>query len=256
MEANPVVDDDTFDTTNTRDEQIELYVLGLLDERETAAVERLFREDPAARQRARELREVVSVLVLDVEPMEPPSGLRARILDAARADLTPESVEPAPALPAPVSLAERRQRNLTRWTPWLLAAALALALVSSLVWNAQLRSDLDAPPETVTFAVAGSGPAEGVAGTFVSLGDDDGAVLNLAGLAALPPDRAYQVWLIADGDPEPNVTFVPNAAGVATVSVPGEIDDYRIMAITVEQTGGSPVPTTDPIITSDLTQTT
>lgn len=251
MEANPVADG-TNDMIDARDEQLELYVLGLLDERETAAVERLLREDPAARQRARELRDVVSVLAFDAEPIEPSPDLKARIMDAARADLAPETLAPAP----PIALAERRQRNRARWTPWLVAAALALALAASLVWNAQLRSDLDDQPETATYAVAGSGPAEGVGGLLIVVGDDDDAILNLAGLSELPPDRAYQVWLIADGAPVPNVTFVPSATGTATVTVPGEIADYSILAITIEPLAGSLAPTTDPIITSDLTQAT
>lgn len=244
----------TIEPLDDRDEQLELYALGLLDENETAAVEQLLREDPAARQRARELREVVSVLAFDADPVEPSPGLKARILDAARADLPSTDVEPDPA--PPISLAERRERGITRWTPWLVAAALAVALATSLIWNSQLRSDLDAQPDTTTFAVAGSGPAENVAGTLVVVGDHDNGILFLAGLEELPSDRAYQVWLIADGDPVPNVTFLPNQEGIATVDVPGEISEYRILAITVEPLAGSQAPTTEPIITSDLTQTT
>lgn len=257
---------DTIEPLDDRDEQLELYALGLLDERETAAVERLLREDPAARQRARELREVVSVLAFDADPVEPSPGLRARILDAARADMAPETAErepepvPAPATvqePAPpISLAERRDGSMARWTPWLVAAALAVALATSLIWNSQLRSELDSQPDTATFAVAGSGPAENVAGTLVVVGDHDSGILFLAGLEELPADRAYQVWLIDDGDPVPNVTFLPNQEGVATVSVSGEISEYRVLAITVEPLAGSPAPTTEPIITSDLTSTT
>lgn len=254
----------TIEPLDDRDEQLELYALGLLDERETTEVERLLREDPAARQRARELREVVSVLAFDADPVEPSPGLRARILDAARADLAPETVErepapvpaPTPAPAPPISLAERRDRGVARWTPWLVAAALAVALATSLIWNSQLRSELDSQPGTATFAVAGSGPAENVAGTLVVVGDHDSGILFLAGLEELPADRAYQIWLIDDGDPVPNVTFLPNQEGLATVSVSGEISDYRVLAITVEPLAGSPAPTTEPIITSDLTQTT
>jgi anti-sigma-K factor RskA len=247
MKADHVADG-TNDTTDARDEQLELYILGLLDERETVAIERILRDDPAARQRARELREVVSVMAFDVDPVEPSPGLKARILEAARADLTAEPVTPS----QPVMLAERRDRGVTRWMSWLVAAALALALVASLIWNAQLRSDLNGQPEPATYAIAGSGPAAGVAGSLIVVGNDD-SILNLAGLSALPPDRAYQVWLIADGAPVPNVTFLPNAAGVATVTIPGRISDYRTLAITVEPQTGSLAPTTDPIITSDLT---
>lgn len=251
MRAEPVADG-TNQTFDDRDEQIELYVLGLLDDGETETVERLLREDPAARQRARDLRDVVSSLAFDVEPVEPSPALKARILEAARADLAPEPAPPAP----PISLAERRDRGAARWTPWLVAAVLALALAASLVWNAQLRSDLDDQSETATYAVAGSGPAEGVAGTLIVVGDEEEAILNLAGLSTLPSDRTYQVWLIDDGAPVPNVTFVPTATGTATVIVPGKIDDYSVLAITVEPLTGSLAPTTDPIITSDLTQAT
>lgn len=250
MRAKPVADD-TNDTFDAREEQIELYVLGLLDASETVAVERLLREDAAARRRVRELRDAVSSLVYSVEPVEPSPGLKARIMEAARADLTPE---PAPASP-PISLVERRDRGAAGWTPWLVAAALALALTASLVWNAQLRSELGATPEIATYAVAGAGPAEDVAGALIVVDDDD-AVLTLAGLASLPPDRAYQVWLIDDGAPVPNVTFVPNESGVVTISIPGELGGYSLLAVTVEPQSGSLAPTTDPIITSDLTRAT
>jgi anti-sigma-K factor RskA len=239
--------DGTNDATDVRDEQLELYVLGLLDEGESAAVERLLRDDPDARRRTHELRDVLATLAIDVEPIEPSPALKARILDAARADIAPTTVPP------PVSLSERRRPERASWAPWLVAAALAIALAASLFWNAQLRSDLNDAPETATYAVAGTGPAAGVAGSLVVIEDRDEAILNLAGLSSLPADRAYQVWLIADGAPVPNVTFTPNAAGVATVTVPGQIADYRTLAITVEPLAGSAAPTTEPIITGDLT---
>jgi anti-sigma-K factor RskA len=247
MRAVPVADG-TNDTIDARDEQLELYVLGLLDEGETAAVERLLRDDPAARLRARELRAVFATLAFDAEPIEPSPTLKGRILDAARAEVAPV------AAPPPVVLAERRRSNRTGWAPWLVAAVLAIALAASLLWNAQLRSDLNDAPETATFAVSGTGPAAGVAGSLVVIEGQDEAILNLAGLSTLPADRAYQVWLIADGAPVPNVTFTPDAAGVATVTVPGQIADYRTLAITVEPLAGSAAPTTEPIIIGDLTQ--
>jgi anti-sigma-K factor RskA len=248
------VADDANGTIDARDEQIELYVLGLLDDGETAAVERLLREDPAARRRVRELRDVVSALAYSVEPVEPSPDLKSRIMAAAHADLTPEPAPPAP----PISLADRREqreRGIARFTPWLVAAILAFALVASLAWNLELRSELDDEFETTTYTVVGSGPAESVAGALVVV-DEDTAVLNLVDLQPLPPDRTYQVWLIHNGTPVPNVLFVPNEDGIATVTIPGELDNYSTLAITVEPQTGSMAPTTNPIITSDLTQAT
>jgi anti-sigma-K factor RskA len=246
------VTDGAARTTDNRDEQIELYVLGLLDDGEAAAVEQLLRDDPTARQQARELRGALSTLALHIEPLTPPPGLKARILDAARAERSPQAVESSSG---PILLAERRERRLSRLAPWAAAAVLALALAASLVWNVQLRSDLDERPEIATYAVAGSGAAEDVSGELV-VSDVTGAVLRLDGLIPLEPDRAYQIWLIGDGDPIPNVTFVPDANGAANVAVSGEIDGYAVLAVTIEPLGGSLAPTTEPIITSDLTEAT
>jgi anti-sigma-K factor RskA len=243
---------------NQLDEQLELYVLNLLDDDELRDVERRLGQDPVARERVRELRGTSAMLALTVEPVEASPGLKARILTAARADLDTERRTAAPPVPAaPIDIAERRAaRAATRWIPWAVAAVLAIALAGSLVWNSLLRSELDDRPEFTSHAVAGSGPAAGVSGEVLVAGDQPAALLSLSGVAAPASGRVYQVWLIDEGAPVPSVTFVPDAAGNARVVVPGDVEQYSLLAVTDEPFGGSAAPTTEPFITSDLTQST
>jgi anti-sigma-K factor RskA len=243
--------------------QLELYVLNLLDDDETAAIEQRIADEPAVRERVRELRGAASLLALDLEPIEPSPALKDRILAAARADLdssspepgTPASMPAAEPAPPPVSIADvRRSRGMVQWIPWSVAAVLAIALIGSLLWNASLRSDLDERSTAIAHAVQTSGTASGASGEVVVLDSDGVALLTLSDLPALEPGKVYQVWLIADADsaPQPNVTFMPTNQGFANVAVAGSVGDYGILAVTIEPNGGSTAPTSDPLITSEL----
>jgi hypothetical protein len=62
--------------------------------------------------------------------------------------------------------------------------------------------------------------------------------------------RVYQVWLKHPGrPPEPtNALFSTRADGTASVDVPGSLDGVEAVLVTNEPEGGSPAPTTDPVI--------
>ena len=238
---------------------LELYALDLLDGAERADVERLLAADEHAREQVRHLRSVAAALALEIEPMEASPGLKARILDAARADLDVErAFGDAKPPPAPVSIASARarRRSARDWAGWSVAAVLAVALIGSLVWNAQLRNDRDNPPPAVAYGVTTSGNAVGASGAVVVVGERalaQSALLTLSNLPALERGKVYQVWLIA-GAPEPNVTFTPDKTGYAEVAVPGQIADYTTLAVTIEPSGGSAAPTTEPVIVSTISE--
>lgn len=245
------------------DELLELYALDLLGEVETVEVERRLETDSAARERLRELRGVTAMLALELEPVEAAPDLKQRILQAARADIeqraAPLVVSTRPAAsPEPISLgharAERVQR--TAWPSrlgWAVAAVMALALAGSLSWNLQLRDELRDRPETIIFAVRGSEDAVGVRGEVLVIGDEGDTIVKLTGLPELERGKVYQVWLIADDTPAPDVTFVRDNSGLASVGVAGNVAAFDTLAITVEPVGGSSAPTSPPIIFSDLT---
>lgn len=267
-----MTDDVRLHDEGDEQEQLELYVLNLLDDDEMAATERLIAADPVARDRVRQLRAAASLLAHDLEPMAPAPSVKNRLMAAARADLAlGSSVSPAPFLndtsglvsrpessSEPILLADaRNSREMSsgsRWTPWAIAAILTIALAGSLLWNANLRGELDERIAATAHEVETSGNAASANGEVVVLDDDGVALLTLSGLPTLELGQVYQVWLIADGDPQPNVTFSPSNQGFANVAITGPVVDYRILAVTVEPDGGSATPTTEPTIISELTE--
>jgi anti-sigma-K factor RskA len=245
------------------DDLLELYALDLLDDAETERVERLLESDPAARERLRELRGVTAMLAFDLEPVQASPELKERILAAARADLADAAAlgspqAPGAVAPAPIALDDARAARARSggWSSrlaWAVAAVLAVALVGSLAWNMRLRDELADRPQTVTFAVTGSDEAVGVQGEVLVIGDDGETILKLSGLPPLERGQVYQVWLIEGDTPQPNVTFVGDNSGLASVGVVGSSTNSDLLGITIEPTGGSETPTTPVIIVSDLT---
>lgn len=82
------------------------------------------------------------------------------------------------------------------------------------------------------------------------------SVLVSENLPALPDDKSYQVWVIGpEGKPQSAGVFNRDKEqpSVVELSPPGNLDQYKRMAITVEPRGGSPGgPTTRPVSTGNL----
>jgi hypothetical protein len=80
------------------------------------------------------------------------------------------------------------------------------------------------------------------------------ARLVVAGMAAPPKGRIYQVWLDHPGDgraPQPTaVLFSVNKHGNASVDVPGDLRHVSAVLVTDEPDGGSQVPSSRPVITA------
>ncbi|MFD6396901.1 anti-sigma factor domain-containing protein [Nocardia sp. NPDC060249] len=68
------------------------------------------------------------------------------------------------------------------------------------------------------------------------------AAVSFQDMPALPADRAYQLWLIRAGTPK-SVAVMDGPASVVTA-----VDVADTLAVTVEPAGGSPGPTTSPIV--------
>ncbi|MBA2644448.1 MAG: anti-sigma factor, partial [Solirubrobacterales bacterium] len=65
-----------------------------------------------------------------------------------------------------------------------------------------------------------------------------------------PRGRVYQVWVKRPNlDPEPTSTlFAPRADGSAAAAVPGSLEGMEAVLVTHEPAGGSPRPTSQPIL--------
>ena len=85
---------------------------------------------------------------------------------------------------------------------------------------------------------------------FVAQGSGE-ALFSASGLPALPSNRTYQLWFIADGQPMSAGTFDVGPGGAGRVLVEAALPDGGIVwAVTVEPAGGVPQPTGEMVLKS------
>jgi anti-sigma-K factor RskA len=174
-----------------------------------------------------------------------------------------------------ISSVPPRRSKWATFTPWAIAAALAIAcsilgyrvsslndaldgesrLVSNLAAKAshaqQVLEVLNAPDaQRVTLTTSKTPPAP--TAHTVYLADRGALVMEASHLQPVPAGKAYELWVIpADGAPIPAGTFRPNAEGYASVVLPRIPSGVpaKAFGITVENASGSATPTL-PIVLS------
>ena len=196
----------------------------------------------------------VALRLSDIAPERTPSaGLRDRILaipsvPAVAAEAPPPST-PVRVLSAPVEDSDAvllptpiRASRL----PYGLAATFAAIAVFFGAWTGILLTGGDPEGESRLVASTSEGGIEASA-TFIE--EEQVALVRFSGLAPLSEDRDYQLWAIAPGESPIPAGIVNVESGAVVASVPGSFEDGWTFAITIEPAGGSPAPTTAPIIT-------
>jgi anti-sigma-K factor RskA len=230
------------------DDLKEAYALGALSEEERREVEDYLGTHPELRAEVDDLRSVANLLALTPQEYEPSPKLRRDLL--SRISSSPGTT-PA-AAPSP------RRAGLWRlFGPGGLAAAAVLALVTvgMFVWNAALQNENQTLQGELqgqqTYALEGTGAAQGVQGEVVRLGDER-AMLIAEDLPSPPEGETYEAWILREDVPEPAGLFEPDDAGVAAAPIEGSIEDADAVAVTVEPSGGSSSPTSDPLMTASF----
>jgi len=179
--------------------------------------------------------------------LTPPADLREKIFAA----LPPQDAQ------APISLSERREhkrRSMPRYG-WLAAAAAAVVLaavptavavnqhqraVTAESENNELLSVLDGEQVKVVNAQMAEGQ-----GAMTLLASSSGTVVLGHDLPAMDQEHDYQLWTIAEGGSPVPSDVVPH--GDWSAQLPA-IEEGTTIALTVEPTGGSTAPTTDPVM--------
>ena len=246
------------------DELIDLYALGALEPHEQAAVDEHLDECLRCREQLEEAKRLVLLLAYTPDQHEPPPQLRGRVMRRVQ---HLQRVERAPSdswwkrlfsggITAP------------RLSPGLALAFSALLLAVGL-WAVQLQRQVSSlhaelahqqalievltQPNTqlVTFA-----PETGVDGQVRLLVSPEGTSAYLVSrqLQPLPPDRTYQLWLIANDQPVSAGTFDVDQQGIALLRVQADrpLAEYDLAGITIEPEGGSAQPTMAPILVSPI----
>jgi anti-sigma-K factor RskA len=226
----------------------EAYALGALSEEERQEVEDYLGTHPELRAEVDDLRSVANLLALAPQEYEPSPKLRRDLLNRISSSPgTAPTADPSP-----------RQGGLWRlFGPGGLAAAAVLTLVTvgMFIWNAALQEENQTLQGELqgqqTYALEGTGAAQGVQGEVVRLGDER-AVLVAETLPSPPEGETYEAWILREDVPEPAGLFEPDDAGVAAAPIEGSIEDADAVAVTVEPSRGSPSPTSDPLMTANI----
>ena len=234
------------------------YVLGALAEQERREFEEYLAAHPERQAEVDELEAVAGLLALAPPEQEPPPELRRRIMGVVEAEASPEAGRPR---------AERPSRLARVWE--LLGArnlalgAAAVLVVGLFSWGTLLRAeiqDLQGRVQSLQSQVQGgpqmielegTGAKQGAQAKLVTL-EGDRAVLMVEDMPPLPEGKTYQIWVIGnDGAPEPSGLFEPGGDALAAV-VEHPVERTDTVAVTVEPEGGSPKPTSDPMLVAEV----
>jgi len=239
-------------------EDLALYALDALTGEDRVKLAQHLATCASCRLELEQLRGDTALLALSAAGPRPPQRARQRLLDAVARE--PRTVIARPNAPR------------LAWWGWLGWAATAAVLVFALsLWreNLTLQSTLasagfqaaesarqldelrkiaapiiEPEAQRVTLVAAKAPPQP--QGKAFYLKNRSSLVFLANNMPALPPQKAYELWLIpTNGDPIPAGVFKPDSHGSATVVNPPlpAGAEAKAFAITVENEAGSPKPT-------------
>ena len=113
--------------------------------------------------------------------------------------------------------------------------------------SSEVAEVLAAPDATIVSSDDGDAVARVVASP--SRGE---AVFVAHGLESAPRDRTYELWVIDVDGAVPAGLFDPDEDGRVTRVMTGDMARAQAIGVTVEPAGGSPEPTSEPIMVMDL----
>jgi anti-sigma-K factor RskA len=211
------------------------YALGALDDEEHAEVEDYVLHDTDARAELHQLEHAVAWLGhASPRPSE-------AAWDTVRAEMDRDLAGDASVAPV-VDLATRRSRAGWRRIT-AIAAAVALVVVAGIATLSVFSSDSGSPTTTVALAAP-----DGRVAVTAHLHEDGTGTIVTSSLPTAPAGHEYQLWAL------PDQQLTMHSAGLLGadpaghhISVPAHT---QRIAISVEPTGGSHAPTTQPVAIS------
>ena len=246
-------------------DDLALYALGSLQGSERAALQAHLADCAACRRELQQLCSDMGLLGLATMGPAPPPGARARLLSALAKEPRGRMV----------------QKRTSRW--WLLlptAAVIVLAAISIVLWrqNNALRQDLAqqlkqsgqnqaeverarevlallSAPDAIRVTLVATNAKPQPQGKAIYRPQTGSLVFLASNFAPLPPQKAYELWLLptSGAAPIPVGVFKPDSRGSASVLMPSLPKDLqaKAFAITVEPETGSTSPTMPIILTGE-----
>lgn len=250
-------------------EDLALYAMDALRGDDRVRVDQHLATCASCRLELEQLRGDTALLALSASGSRAPQRARQRLLDAVAREprIAAASLRAQPQTMASTSTSERPS-----WWGWLGWAATAAVLIFAIaLWreNSALRQTvasassqaaqnireledlrkiaapiLEPAAQQVTLVAAKTPPQP--QGKAFYLRNRGSLVFLASNLPALPPQKAYELWLIPmSGAPIPAGVFKPDARGSGSIVnpplPPGA--EAKAFAITIENEAGSPTPT-------------
>jgi anti-sigma-K factor RskA len=250
----------------TREEDFDLYALGVVEGEERQAIEDHLQSCADCSRKLEEARGRIALLAFSVPQVAPNPRLKERLM-AHVGGMAPRF---EPQEQPPQAVPEKTSIFASRWwaailTPLVFGLATATVVlwvdnedlqrqVRSLRASAQeqqnelatARGVINAAAEVDTMAVNLVPPPNVSGRGMVRYNERHGMVMLNATLAPLPPEKTYQLWMVpAQGNPISLGIFTPednNGSAYMVSSVPAGMK-AKAFAITVEPSGGVPQPT-------------
>ena len=215
------------------------YVIGAVPPEEVRSIRAHILACEECMAEADELAQAVESLSFTVDPVVPPSAFTRNVLELV--------AEERAGATAPVG--PRR-----RWRPLAVlsyaAVVILAAVMAGLALDARQAADSNRRLATALLKASEGLDLRGEPGVVAKVvAADTGAVFVAKGLDDLPSDRAYQLWFMKDGVPVSAGTF-DVSEGIAVLRTSRSPEAFDGAAVTVEPSGGSPQPTTEPVIHS------
>ena len=239
------------------------YALDALPDDERAAFEEHLEDCASCQQEVAEFAATAGAMGAAVaEP--PPPHLKGEVMSIIA---TTRQERPLPRI-EDVGVPSRGAPVVTLRPRWLdrvmLPAAAVLAILviglSFVVGNLNQRlADLEASGDRVAEVVAAAdlrtwevaGPGGSTARVVFSPTRGEGFLLA-SGMDAAPAGSVYELWLIDDDGAHPAGLFDADDRGLVAHAITGDVLQAAAIGVTVEPAGGSPQPTSDPIMVIEL----
>ncbi len=226
------------------------YALGAIEPDEIARISALLDEQPELRATLAELRATADMLPYGLPQASPPDDLRQRVLDHAIGRSSAVAASPP-------------RQGASRMRGWMLAlsgiAAVAV-LAAAIGWAqlfqarqqlAQSQAELKQTQAQVADAAVLLATLTGDGSSASILRTHAGETVLIAQLPPLQPGRVYQLWRIqGSNSPASAGLFHVGSQGYTTAALPADQQPQagETVAVTNEPDGGSPGPTSKPLI--------
>ncbi|KAA9085333.1 anti-sigma factor [Microbacterium radiodurans] len=253
------------------------YALGALSPEDELAYHEALDAHPEWAHYVADDSSAAALLADGVAEVAPPVDIRSRLLsqisrpdatdaffaetDAAASDLDDDDDDRAPVSALPTGSPETEQFQTVErrnWTRGLFALTASVALLVGVGWGVgSLTEGMRAPTAASVLAQIQDADdaqsrttelAEGGEATVHWSPSVDGVVLVADGLPDIADDQSYEAWFVRGEAPIPAGAF-DSTDGSAQMLLDGDMEPSDIIALTVEQEGGSPtgLPTSDPL---------